>query len=147
MSGGQCHLIHLTILRRFSWPSLAYMCTRWPKARFISFFLHIYCTLSVHSCSKASPTPQKTVPDCLRREDNLKQSVRCGHSRVGRCHQDWTCSVVVVAHPGPFKATMFNFSVLDKKTTWGRAEKKLRQKNIELIFEKVNEGDQIKNIG
>ena len=27
VSGGQCHLIHLTILRRFSWPSLAYMCT------------------------------------------------------------------------------------------------------------------------
>ena len=28
VSGGQCHLIHLTILRRFSWPSLAYMCTK-----------------------------------------------------------------------------------------------------------------------
>ena len=27
-SGGQCHLIHLTILRRFSWPSVAYMCTK-----------------------------------------------------------------------------------------------------------------------
>ena len=25
---GQCHLIHLTILRRFSWPSFAYMCTK-----------------------------------------------------------------------------------------------------------------------
>ena len=28
VSGGQCHLIHLTMLRRFSWPSLAYMCTK-----------------------------------------------------------------------------------------------------------------------
>ena len=28
VSGGQCHFIHLTILRRFSWPSLAYMCTK-----------------------------------------------------------------------------------------------------------------------
>ena len=28
MSGGQCQLIHLTILRRFYWPSLAYMCTK-----------------------------------------------------------------------------------------------------------------------
>ena len=28
VSGGQCHLIHLTILRRFSWSSLAYMCTK-----------------------------------------------------------------------------------------------------------------------
>ena len=26
-SGGQCHPNHLTILRRFSWPSLAYLCT------------------------------------------------------------------------------------------------------------------------
>ena len=28
VSGGQCHLNHLTSLRRFSWPSLAYMCTK-----------------------------------------------------------------------------------------------------------------------
>ena len=28
VSGGQCHLNHLTILRRFSRPSLAYMCTK-----------------------------------------------------------------------------------------------------------------------
>ena len=36
VSGGQCHLVYLTILRRFSWPSLAYMCTyRWPKTPFI----------------------------------------------------------------------------------------------------------------
>ena len=28
VSAGQCHLNYLTILRRFSWPSLAYMCTK-----------------------------------------------------------------------------------------------------------------------
>ena len=28
VSGGQCHLNHLTILRRFSWSGLAYMCTK-----------------------------------------------------------------------------------------------------------------------
>ena len=28
VSGGQCHLNHLTILRRFSWPSLAYIWTK-----------------------------------------------------------------------------------------------------------------------
>ena len=28
VSGGHCHLNHLTILRRLSWPSLAYMCTK-----------------------------------------------------------------------------------------------------------------------
>ena len=28
VSGRQCHFNHLTILRRFSWPSLAYMCTK-----------------------------------------------------------------------------------------------------------------------
>ena len=27
VSGGQRHLIHLTILSKFSWPSLTYMCT------------------------------------------------------------------------------------------------------------------------
>ena len=26
VSGGQCHLTHLTIIRRFSWPNLACMC-------------------------------------------------------------------------------------------------------------------------
>ena len=44
VSGGQCHLIHLIILRRFSWPSLAYMCTGGQKSdsfhfHFISFAL------------------------------------------------------------------------------------------------------------
>ena len=47
----------------------------------------------------------RTVPDCLRRDENLKQSVRCGHShnydfvhfrRVGSCRQDRTCSVLLV---------------------------------------------------
>ena len=28
VSGGQCHLIHLAILRKFFWPSLAYMCAK-----------------------------------------------------------------------------------------------------------------------
>ena len=28
VSGGQCHLNHLTTLRSFSWPNLAYMCTK-----------------------------------------------------------------------------------------------------------------------
>ena len=34
VSGGQCQLFRHTILRRFSWPSLAYM-YRWPKTLFI----------------------------------------------------------------------------------------------------------------
>ena len=28
VSGRQCHLIHLTILKRLSWPSLTFMCTK-----------------------------------------------------------------------------------------------------------------------
>ena len=28
LSGGQCQFIHLTIMRTFSWHSLAYMCTK-----------------------------------------------------------------------------------------------------------------------
>ena len=35
VSGGQCHLNHLTILRRFSWPSLAYMCQSPSPINFI----------------------------------------------------------------------------------------------------------------
>ena len=39
VSGGQCHRIHLTVLKRFSWPSLACMCTKVTKnpIHFISF--------------------------------------------------------------------------------------------------------------
>ena len=37
---GQCHLIHLTILGRLSWPSVAYMCTKmvWKTLHLIYFF-------------------------------------------------------------------------------------------------------------
>ena len=45
VSGGQCHLIHLTILKRFSWPSLAYMYRR--RLQFNTFsakeFLYTSC--------------------------------------------------------------------------------------------------------
>ena len=43
VSGGQCHLIHLTILRRFFQPSLANICAqRWPTTQFISFLtMHV----------------------------------------------------------------------------------------------------------
>ena len=43
VSGGQCHLAHLTILRRLSWPSLAYMCTKvaWIPIHFLSFRLWV----------------------------------------------------------------------------------------------------------
>ena len=39
--GGQCHLIHLTILRIFSWPGLACMCMKVAENffYFISFVL------------------------------------------------------------------------------------------------------------
>ena len=34
-ASGQYHLIHLTILKRFSWPSLVYICAQWwPKTPF-----------------------------------------------------------------------------------------------------------------
>ena len=43
VSGEQCHLIHFTILKRFSWPSLAYICAqRWPKTTLISFHIEHY---------------------------------------------------------------------------------------------------------
>ena len=48
------------------------------------------------------------------------------------------------------KATLFNFSVLDQKKSKkimreGGKKKDLRKKNIEPIFKKGNEGDEIKN--
>ena len=43
VSGEQCHLIHFTILKRCSWPSLAYICAqRWPKTTLISFHIEHY---------------------------------------------------------------------------------------------------------
>ena len=58
--GGQCNLIHHTILRRFSWPSLAYMCVqRWPTTPLILFLLKViesrYISLSF----------LKHVPHCI----------------------------------------------------------------------------------
>ena len=44
MSGGQCHLNHLTILRRLSWPSLAYMCTKVAYSPILFIFLMIWPT-------------------------------------------------------------------------------------------------------
>ena len=39
VSGGQCLLIHLTILRRFSWHSLAYMCKKVAENPIHSIFV------------------------------------------------------------------------------------------------------------
>ena len=44
VSGGQCHLIHLTILRRLYRLSLAYICAQRPKIPFISFSGHLHPT-------------------------------------------------------------------------------------------------------
>ena len=46
LSGGQCHLNQLTILRRFSWPSLAYMCTKVAYSPI--HFLFIFVGLIMH---------------------------------------------------------------------------------------------------
>ena len=47
VSEGQCLLIHLTILRRFSWPSLAYICTN--VALNPIHFIFVLKTLNHHS--------------------------------------------------------------------------------------------------
>ena len=50
VSGGQCHLIHLIIFRRFSWPSLAYMCTKvaWSPIHFIFFsFEYLWSIINI----------------------------------------------------------------------------------------------------
>ena len=43
VSGGQCHLIHLTILRRFSLPTLAYMCTKVIQNPINVILFHFVC--------------------------------------------------------------------------------------------------------
>ena len=50
--GEQCHLIHLSILERFSWHSLAYICAqRWSKTTFIHLYLIIPTNLVCFSQS------------------------------------------------------------------------------------------------
>ena len=49
VSGGPCHSIHLTILRRFSWPSLAYMYTKVAQTPIHSF---ITCDYFCEICKK-----------------------------------------------------------------------------------------------
>ena len=41
LSGGQCHLNHLTMVRMFSWPSLALCAQRWPKTPFMFLSHHL----------------------------------------------------------------------------------------------------------
>ena len=53
VSGGQCHLIHLIILRRFSWPSLAYMGTfhfsfvNHVGSKISQYCFNVYCLLGI----------------------------------------------------------------------------------------------------
>ena len=47
MSGGQRHFIHLTIVRRFPWPSLAYMCTK------VAYNSHLFHSV-LDDCCKES---------------------------------------------------------------------------------------------
>ena len=52
----QCHLIHFTILRRFSWPNLAYMCKKlaWSPNHFISYRnIHVDVTRVCNSVKEA----------------------------------------------------------------------------------------------
>ena len=67
-----------------------------------------YCAWMQWRCSGLNHTlhTARTVPDCLRGDNNLKQSVQCGHSHDydfvdfrldGSCRQNRTFSVIVVA--------------------------------------------------
>ena len=48
VSEGQCHRIHLTMLRRFSSPSLAYMCTK-VALNLIHLFIHSFIHSFIYS--------------------------------------------------------------------------------------------------
>ena len=55
VSGGQCHLIHLTILMRFSWPSLAYVHKGGLKP--IHSTTHVSCAEGIASSRKLCINP------------------------------------------------------------------------------------------
>ena len=72
-SGGQCHLNHLTILRRFSWPSLVYMCTnRGLKPHSFHFILrkgnlsHYYFHIAGLLRGQNQPVDQVTTTALLK---------------------------------------------------------------------------------
>ena len=64
VSGGLCHLIHLTILRRFSWLSLSYICTQMAENHnlFISF------DPEFTQCHKSSSSTHTPRPDYTWKE-------------------------------------------------------------------------------
>ena len=74
MSGGQCHLTHLAILGRFSWPNLACMCTEGHKARFISFGYLLKGDRSVLMKRLASDSENVPKPNVLL-VDHIKHFV------------------------------------------------------------------------
>ena len=43
VSGGQCHITHLTILTRLSWSSLPTCAQKWPETSLISFYFVSFC--------------------------------------------------------------------------------------------------------
>ena len=78
VSEWQCHHIHLTILRGFSWSSIAYNCAqRWPETPFISFHFSqlTRCTL-LHSVAHiviySLPKPSSIISGEFQ-----KNTIRC----------------------------------------------------------------------
>ena len=63
---GQCHIIHLTILRRFSWPGLDFLCTKvaYNPIHFISFWKVGYHGFIARSDIQVS-TKQMSLPRLL----------------------------------------------------------------------------------
>ena len=78
VSGGQCHLIHLIILKRFSWPSLAYMCTKVAQSP-IHF---IFCTTTARLLPLISQLTQNICTIFVQRRPNVGQILYKCYSNV-----------------------------------------------------------------
>ena len=98
VSGGQSHLIYLTILRRFSWPSLAYiLCAqRWPTIPFIYAFWVMNKQENVHGSREFFSWNDEflkihfKLDDIFRDSSELKESWDPGEDHA----KSWNCSLL-----------------------------------------------------
>ena len=106
VSGGQCHLTHLTILRKFSWPSLAYVHTSGLKS-------DSFTCMRIERAMYMSPSPIRSDRQTTRQLDEW----RCVYVRL------WLYSILQHtqnAHPvlvWGWSSVVYNSVVVNNKPT------------------------------
>ena len=79
VSGGQCHLNHLTILMRFSWPSLAYMCTKVASSPI--HFIRSKFPDKVHNIPSVQKTEIRSKMNVFETENEIKKLIFSSSSK------------------------------------------------------------------